>query len=213
MLGTFTPESLKKFAEANGFDTENADFSEGVFDFKICEKPNKERYGIPNSDKCKSPNKEVKNSPNPLGEIKYNPAPSVKKDKKKGGLGEYKFDPAPSTKELARAEQLARSRAAFMSPRPIIGGSNDINSSRTPVKPKNNAKRIEHTYSRKEALAEACDAGRQYRKDVDTGFMRPSQAEAEASSYAHHLASKSEGVDRYELYEKIKQGLWHDRCF
>ena len=105
------------------------------------------------------------------------------------------------------------SRDLFMKPRPIIGGSNDINSSRTPVKPNNNAKRIEHTYTRKEALAEACDAGRQYRKDVDTGFMRPSQAEFEASSYARHLASKSKGVDRYELYEKIKQGLWHDRCF
>jgi len=59
MLGTFTPESLKKFAEANGFDTENADFSEGVFDFKVCSTPKGETYGIPDSSKCASPNREI----------------------------------------------------------------------------------------------------------------------------------------------------------
>ena len=63
MFGTFTPESLKKFAEANGFNTKNVDFSEGIFDFKVCEKPNYERYGVPNTSKCNAPNKEVK--PNP----------------------------------------------------------------------------------------------------------------------------------------------------
>jgi hypothetical protein len=59
MLGTFTPESLKNFAEANGFDTENADFSEGVFDFKVCSTPKGETYGIPDSSKCASPNREI----------------------------------------------------------------------------------------------------------------------------------------------------------
>jgi len=70
MLGTFTPESLKKFAEANGFDTENADFSEGVFDFKVCSTPKGETYGIPNSSKCAAPNREI-----------------ASKDKKGGFLG------------------------------------------------------------------------------------------------------------------------------
>jgi len=59
MFGTFTSESLKNFAEANGFNTENVDFSEGIFDYKICERPNKKRYGIPDDNKCNAPNKEV----------------------------------------------------------------------------------------------------------------------------------------------------------
>ena len=84
MFGTFTPESLKKFAEANGFNTKNVDFSEGIFDYKVCEKPNKERYGVPDRDKCKAPNREVKDA--------------------LGGLGEFKFDPAPSNKDLKKRE-------------------------------------------------------------------------------------------------------------
>ncbi len=71
---------------------------------------------------------------------------------------------------------------------------------------------VEHTYTYEEAMAEACAAGRQYRNDVDTGFLRHSQAEAEAASYAEHLAAQSSGVDSGVLYQKIKQGLWNGRC-
>ena len=88
MFGTFTPESLKKFAEANGFSTKNVDFSEGIFDFKVCEKPNKERYGVPNNSKCNAPNREVKDALGGLGEYKFDPAPSNKDNKKRESKGD-----------------------------------------------------------------------------------------------------------------------------
>jgi hypothetical protein len=58
-LGHFTAEALKAFAEAKGLYTKNQDFSEGVFDFKICEKPDGKFYGIPDEAKCKAPNREA----------------------------------------------------------------------------------------------------------------------------------------------------------
>ena len=58
-FGHFTAEALQAFAEAKGLDTKNQDFSEGVFDFKICEKPDGKFYGIPDQAKCKAPNKEA----------------------------------------------------------------------------------------------------------------------------------------------------------
>lgn len=62
-LGHFTAEALQEFAEMKGLDTGNQDFSEGVFDFKVCEKPNGKRYGIPDQDKCRAPNREAKGAP------------------------------------------------------------------------------------------------------------------------------------------------------
>ena len=64
-FGHFTAEALQEFAEAKGLDTKNQDFSEGVFDFKVCQKPNGENYGIPNQDKCQPPNKEASTRPDP----------------------------------------------------------------------------------------------------------------------------------------------------
>jgi len=108
MLGTFTPESLKKFAEANGFDTENADFSEGVFDFKVCSTPKGETYGIPDSSKCAAPNREI-----------------ASKDKKGGFLGigrnidvrhlpfeKYNINDTDSDSVLQRAEGFIKSYTA-----------------------------------------------------------------------------------------------------
>jgi hypothetical protein len=63
MLGNFSPESLRAFAEALNLNTGNQDFSEGVFDFKVCEKPDGKHYGIPDDIKCAPPNKEVKSRP------------------------------------------------------------------------------------------------------------------------------------------------------
>jgi len=62
-FGHFTTEALQAFAEAKGLDTKNQDFSEGVFDFKVCERPNGKHYGIPDQDKCKAPNREAKEAP------------------------------------------------------------------------------------------------------------------------------------------------------
>jgi len=62
-LGHFTAEALQEFAETKGLDTKNQDFSEGVFDFKVCERPNGKRYGIPDQDECKAPNREAKEAP------------------------------------------------------------------------------------------------------------------------------------------------------
>lgn len=62
MLGRFSPEALRAFAEAHNLDTGNQDFSEGVFDFKVCQKPNGDTYGIPDDVKCGPPSKEVKQS-------------------------------------------------------------------------------------------------------------------------------------------------------
>jgi hypothetical protein len=38
-------------------------YSEGVFDFKVCQKPDGRHYGIPDQDQCQKPNKEVKTAP------------------------------------------------------------------------------------------------------------------------------------------------------
>ena len=69
MLGRFSEESLRAFAEAHNLSTGNQDFSEGVFDFKVCQKPDGKNYGIPDQDKCKAPAKEVTTRPSagPLG--------------------------------------------------------------------------------------------------------------------------------------------------
>ena len=63
MLGRFSEESLRAFAEFNNLNTGNQDFSEGIFDFKVCQKPDGKNYGIPDQDKCKAPAKEVKTRP------------------------------------------------------------------------------------------------------------------------------------------------------
>jgi len=67
---------------------------------------------------------------------------------------------------------------------------------------------VEHTNTYEETMTEACEAGRQYKNDVATGFLKQSQAYAEASSYAHHLSAQSAGVDSGEIYAKIKECLW-----
>ena len=63
MLGRFSPQALRAFAEAHNLDTGNQDFSEGVFDFKVCQKPDGKHYGIPDDSKCVAPAKEVKSRP------------------------------------------------------------------------------------------------------------------------------------------------------
>jgi len=63
MLGSFSKEALEKFQEMQGLESDQ-DFSEGVFDFKVCQKPNGKHYGIPNDSKCVAPAKEVKERPN-----------------------------------------------------------------------------------------------------------------------------------------------------
>ncbi len=63
MLGHFSPEALKAFAQAHNLNTGNQDFSEGVFDFKVCQKPDGKHYGIPDDSKCVAPAKEVKSRP------------------------------------------------------------------------------------------------------------------------------------------------------
>lgn len=60
MFGHFTPAALHAFAQAHNLDTGNQDFSEGVFDFKMCQKPSGEKYGVSTNEKCKPPSKEVK---------------------------------------------------------------------------------------------------------------------------------------------------------
>ena len=67
---------------------------------------------------------------------------------------------------------------------------------------------VERTYSYEEAMIEACEAGRQYRNDVNEGFMTTSQSYAEARSYSHHLSAQSAGVDNGVLYAKIKECMW-----
>ncbi len=63
-----------------------------------------------------------------------------------------------------------------------------------------------------QAMKEACDAGRQYREDVDLHGMKPSQAEYEAKAYSQYLSENS-SAPRKALYDKIQQGLWMDSCF
>jgi hypothetical protein len=57
-------------------------------------------------------------------------------------------------------------------------------------------------------MAEACEAGRQYKNDVAEGRMTISQSYAEARYYAHDLSAQSAGVDSGVLYAKIKECLW-----
>jgi len=67
---------------------------------------------------------------------------------------------------------------------------------------------VERTYSYEEAMTEACEAGRQYRNDVELGYMQTQQSFDEARSYAHHLSAQSAGVDNGVLYAKIKECMW-----
>jgi len=67
---------------------------------------------------------------------------------------------------------------------------------------------VEHTNTYEETMTEACEAGRQYKNDVATGFMTHSQSFAKAREYAHHLSAQSAGVDSGEIYAKIKECLW-----
>lgn len=67
---------------------------------------------------------------------------------------------------------------------------------------------VERTYSYEEAMTEACEAGRQYRNDVELGYMQTQQSFDEARSYAHHLSAQSAGVDNGVLYSKIKECMW-----
>ena len=59
VFGHFTPASLQAFAQAHNLDTGNQNFSEGVFDFKMCQTPNGKRYGVSEDEQCKPPAKPV----------------------------------------------------------------------------------------------------------------------------------------------------------
>lgn len=110
MFGTFTPESLKNFAEANGFNTKNVDFSEGIFDYKVCERPNKTRYGIPDDNKCHAPNKE--NEHGLMDRLKGKLAPYLSEEEL---INENKR-PAKEAKaraEKAKAKKRAELKAKF----------------------------------------------------------------------------------------------------
>ena len=63
MLGRFSEEALLAFAASHNLNTENQDFSEGVFDFKVCQKADGQHYGIPDKAKCGVGAKEVKTAP------------------------------------------------------------------------------------------------------------------------------------------------------
>ena len=78
------------------------------------------------------------------------------------------------------------------------------------AKPSVNTVKKKWTYA--EAIKEACDAGRQYREDVDLHGMKPSQARYEAQEYSKYLAENSPAPQK-ALYDKINQGLWMDSCF
>jgi hypothetical protein len=58
MFGSFSKEALETFQAMQGLASDH-DFSEGVFDFKICEKPNGQTYGVGDRENCAKPNKEV----------------------------------------------------------------------------------------------------------------------------------------------------------
>ena len=59
MFGHFTSEALHSFAKAHNLDTSNQNFSEGVFDFKMCQDPKGKRYGVSENEQCKPPAKQV----------------------------------------------------------------------------------------------------------------------------------------------------------
>jgi hypothetical protein len=63
-----------------------------------------------------------------------------------------------------------------------------------------------------QAMKEACDAGRQYREDVDLNGMTAAQARYEAQAYSQYLAENSP-ASRKALFDKIQQGIWMDSCF
>jgi hypothetical protein len=54
MFGSFSKESLEKFQEMQGL-TSNQDFSEGLFDFTRCQKPDGSTFGT--DGQCKPPNR------------------------------------------------------------------------------------------------------------------------------------------------------------
>ncbi len=58
MLGRFSEEALKAFAASHNLDTRNQDFSEGVFDFTRCVRPDGTAYGT--RGKCRKGTEEVK---------------------------------------------------------------------------------------------------------------------------------------------------------
>jgi hypothetical protein len=68
MFGSFSKESLEKFQEMLGLSS-SQDFSEGLFDFKVCEKPDGKHYGIPGNARCEAPAREVTTRPSagPMG--------------------------------------------------------------------------------------------------------------------------------------------------
>ena len=110
MFGTFTAESLKNFAEANGFNTKNVDFSEGIFDYKVCERPNKKRYGIPDNNKCNAPNKEVEHGL--MDRLKGKLAPYLSEEEL---INENKrpAEEAKARAEKAKAKKRAELKAKF----------------------------------------------------------------------------------------------------
>ena len=89
---------------------------------------------------------------------------------------------------------------------------------KTPVKkggdsgPRTVSSSTKKKWSYEQAMKEACDAGKQYREDVDLHGMKPSQARYEAQQYSKYLAENSPAPQK-ALYDKINQGLWMDSCF
>jgi len=75
MFGHFTPSALHAFAAAHNLDTGNQDFSEGVFDFKMCQSPDGKRYGVSENEQCKPPAKPVT-----AAKAKPKAAPTKKKE-------------------------------------------------------------------------------------------------------------------------------------
>lgn len=58
MLGHFSKESISAISHALGLDFQ--EYSEGLFDFKVCEKGSGEKYGIPDTSECGGDAREVK---------------------------------------------------------------------------------------------------------------------------------------------------------
>ena len=67
---------------------------------------------------------------------------------------------------------------------------------------------VEATYTYEEVMAEACEAGRQYKNDIGTGFITLSQARGEAKLYADDLSAQSARVGSEVIYDKIRECLW-----
>jgi len=78
--------------------------------------------------------------------------------------------------------------------------------------PKKAASTSTPKWTRSTALREAREAGAQYRRDVDQGYMKPSQARQEVKLYAAELAAQSGGtVTRGELQKAMTEALWMGR--